>query len=469
VPSPEPGPPNIVYVLTDDLSSNLVKFLPHVLAMKRAGTTFDNYFVTDSLCCPSRVSIFTGMFPHSSGVFTNSAPDGFAGFLSHHDQDKSFAAVMQSRGYLTGFFGKFLNLYEPTEPFNGQTPYVPPGWSAWDAAGTDGYHEFHYSLAVGHDIRQYGDEPGDYLTNVLSRKAAGFISASVAAHRPFMAEVSTFSPHHPYTPAPQDAARFPDLHAPRTPAFDRAVDHAPRWLAKIPSLTADDERGIDNIFRRRVQSIQSVDRLIGRLQALVQRLGVADNTYFVFNSDNGFHLGEHDLRSGKQTAFDTDIRVPLVVTGPGVPPGGVVSQPAQNIDLAPTFEDLAGATPPPTVDGHSLVPLLYGHSVRGWRNAVLVEHHGPTSLPSDPDYPAPLSGNPPSYEAMRTSSVLFVEYVDGERELYDLAVDPDELDNVYGTASDAERRQLHAALRRMSRCQGTAACWAAQHVQEPTK
>ncbi len=463
--APGPDTPNIVYVLTDDLSWNLVKYMPHVRAMERAGMTFNNYFVTDSLCCPSRTSIFTGEFPHNSGVYDNSGSDGgFEAYLANHDEDKSFAADLEARGYLTGFFGKFLNLYHPTVEYNGQTPYVAPGWSAWDAAGSSGYNEFNYLMSVGHKIARYGSDPGEYLTSVLANKATRFISTSVAAHQPFMAEISTFAPHSPYTPAPEDSASFPDLQAPRSPAYGRAVEDAPRWLHVIPPLNASTETSLSRTFRLRVQAMQSVDRLIGRLQTEVERLGIAQNTYFVFNSDNGFHLGEYNLRAGKQTAFDTDIKVPLVVTGPGVPPGSKVTQLAQNIDLAPTFEDLAGATPPATMDGRSLEPLLHGQPVPHWRNAVLVEHHGPTTMPSDPDYPIPLSGNPPSYEAIRTPRYLYAEYVDGEHEFHDLRTDPWELHNTYATMPDKLKGRLHDALLIMSSCHGSKECWRVQHV-----
>ncbi len=462
---PGPSTPNIIFVLTDDLTWNLVRYMPHVLAMQRAGVTFQNYFVTDSLCCPSRTSIFTGQFPHNSGVYDNSGPDGgFEGFLAHHDQDRTFATTLQQRGYQTGFFGKLLNLYHPQTTYDGQLPYVAPGWSAWDAAGTSGYDEYNYLMTVGHALGRWGSHPSEYLTTVLASKASRFIQTSAEAHQPFMAEISTFAPHFPYTPAPPDTEKFPDLQAPQGPAYGHGVKDAPPWLQTIPPLTSSTESSLSSTFRQRVRCIQSVDRMIGQLQAEVRALGVADNTYFVFSSDNGFHLGEHNLRAGKQTAFDTDILVPLIVTGPGVPAGSSVSKLTQNIDLAPTFAELSGAAPAPTVDGHSLVRLLHGEQPANWRDAVLVEHRGPTLLPSDPDYPIPLSGNPPSYQAIRTKRYLYAEYVDGERELYDLARDPHELHNVYSTVSSALLARLHDTLLRMSSCHGSAACWSAQHL-----
>jgi arylsulfatase A-like enzyme len=462
---PPAAAPNIVYILTDDLSTNLIKYMPHVKAMQRHGVTFTHYFVTDSLCCPSRVSILTGQFPHNTKVYDNTEPaGGFEGFLANNNPNETFAPGVQGRGYTTGFFGKFLNLYAPQVTVQGQRPYISPGWSAWNAAGSSGYDEFNYLMGVGHRVEHFGSRPSEYLTNVLSDKASGFIHGSVRAGRPFLAEISTFATHAPDTPSPVDVDRYPNLKAPRGPAYGRAVDHAPPWLRKIDPLTKDDRRNLDRAFRLRVLSALAVDRMIGRLEAEVKQLGVADNTYFIFNSDNGFHLGEHNLRGGKQTAFDTDVRVPLIVTGPGVPAGVTNSQLVQNIDLAPTFDELAGTPPLPTMDGRSLVAQFHGQRPTDWRTAVLVEHHGPNLVPSDPDYQTYPSGNPPSYEAIRTADYLYVEYVDGEREFYNLDRDPFEQRNAIGSMSPRLHQRLRDTLHRMERCRGSADCWAAQHV-----
>src|SRR6185437_1543801 len=131
---------------------------------------------------------------------------------------------------------------------------------------------------------------------------------------------------------------------------------------------------IDANFRKRAQAVQAVDRMIGEIEAELAAKGLARNTYIVFSSDNGLHMGEHRLRAGKLTAFDTDIKVPLVVTGPGVPAGRVVHEMAENIDLCPTFEELAGAPVPPSVDGHSLLGPIRGAPTPGWRSEVLIEH-----------------------------------------------------------------------------------------------
>jgi arylsulfatase A-like enzyme len=450
--------PNIVFVLTDDLSMNLVPYMPHVQALERSGTTFDNYTVTDSLCCPSRSSILSGRFPHDTGVYTNGGDDGgFNTFHSRGEESSTFATSLRSAGYRTAMMGKYLNGYEP------KSGYVPPGWTEWDVAG-NGYPEFNYNLNEDHKLTHYGKAPTDYLTDVLGGKASSFISSSVSAHTPFMVEVATFAPHAPYTPAPRDGNAFPGLTAPRGPAFDTLPDDPPPWLATRTPLTPNETAAIDTDFRKRVQAVQAVDRMVGALESTVDKAGVAKKTIVVFSSDNGYHLGEYRLNPGKMTAFDTDIHVPLVVSGPGVAAGHTVEQPVENIDLRPTFEELGRATTPSNVDGRSLVPLLGGGSPSGWRTAGLVEHHGADHDASDPDLPAPGSGNPTTYEAIRTATYTYVEYNDGTREYYDRTTDPDELHNTVAKLPAGTLDHLHTALRALTDCHGSGACWDAGHI-----
>jgi len=196
----------------------------------------------------------------------------------------------------------------------------------------------------------------------------------------------------------------------------------------------------------------------------------------VFSSDNGYHMGEHRLMPGKMTAYDTDIHVPLIVTGPSVPAGRTVDEIVQNIDLCPTFTDLGFAAAPPSVDGRSLAPLMRGDKVEGWRTVALVEHRGPIRNLADPDLPdlryAPRiaeavrrGGNPTTYEAIRSATALYVEYADGEKEYHDLVADPDELRNTYASLPDDRKAALHAALDAVQTCRGAAGCQAAEHVE----
>lgn len=444
--------PNIVFVLTDDLASNLVPYMPHVRALQLAGATFPNYFVVDSLCCPSRAAIFTGLYPHNNGVFNNSGPDGGLPVYNRHgDPQRSFAVALHNAGYFTGFMGKYLNLYQPGMP-------SAPGWDEWDVAG-DGYPEYDYSLNENGTLKAYGHDPSDYLTGVLSQKAVDFVHQAGENGKPFALEVAPFAPHRPWVPAPLDNGAFPTLKAPRTPAFDRRPTHAPHWLSSMPKLRPADIRLIDDGFRRRVAMVQAVDRMIGQIERALIAIHQLKNTYIVFSSDNGFHMGDYGLMPGKQTAFDTDIRVPLVVAGPGVRHGSRIDSLASSIDLAPTFLQIAGARPVAEPDGVSLLSLLHGAPApSNWQRAVLVEHHGPVLNASDPDVQPTTSGDPPDYEAMRTRDALYVEYATGEREYYDLRKDPYEVDNIAGSLSPAQLAVLHATLRGLAQCRGATDC-----------
>ena len=466
-------PPNIVFVLTDDLSTNLVRFMPHILAMERDGLTFENYFVSDSLCCPSRASIFTGDFPHDTGVFSNFGPGGgFNEFYARGDERHTFPIALERVGYMTALMGKYLNGYlqAPGQAADGQiasvpASYIPPGFTNWDVAGW-GYPEFNYTLNQDGTLRRYGDRPSDYLTDVISRDGVQFINRAARREKPFFLELATFAPHSPYVPAPQDTSDFPGLKAPRPPNFDVLPTNPPKWLAAHRPLTRRQIRKINAAFRLRAQAVQAVDRMIGTIEQTLTADGIIRDTYLVFSSDNGLHTGEYRLMPGKLTAFDTDIHVPLVVVGPGVPAGRRTAAMAENIDLAKTFAAIGGTTMPS--DGHSLLGLIHGNDPSNWRDAILVEHHGGRMSVLDPDFQQSASGSPTTYEAMRTPQFLYVEYADGEREFYDLRTDPFELHNLAEQLTPAQLTRLHAELSRLEHCHGGRQCWAAMHVRTGT-
>jgi N-acetylglucosamine-6-sulfatase len=470
IPAVRDGRPNIVFVLTDDLSMDLLRYMPHVLAMEHSGLTFNDYFVSDSLCCPSRASIFSGNFPHDTHVFGNTGPHGgFKVFYERGEEHHTFAMALRHSGYRTALMGKYLNGYLETRgtahdgtSANVPSSYVPPGWAQWDAAGY-GYPEFNYILNADGELQYHGHQPSNYLTDVIARRGINFINRSAEAGRPFFLELATFAPHAPYVPAPRDRHDFPGLRAPEPPNFDRLPTHAPSWLRRRPPLRLGQIAQINHVFRKRAQSVQAVDRMLGQIEQVLAADGLSNNTYIVFSSDNGLHTGEYRLMPGKLTAFDTDIHVPLVVVGPGVPPGTSTNAMTENIDLAKTFAAIGGTSL--QNDGHSLVPLLLGAPQRHWRNVVLIEHHGPHQAPSDPDFQEPASGNPLSYEAMRTKDFLYVEYIDGERELYNLRQDPFELHNLARFLSQGTRAQLHADLVALENCHSGPACWQAMHIR----
>jgi arylsulfatase A-like enzyme len=205
--------------------------------------------------------------------------------------------------------------------------------------------------------------------------------------------------------------------------------------------------------------------MIGELLGALKASGELDNTYIFFTSDNGWHAGQHRLTTGKWTAYEEDIRVPLIVRGPGVPEGRKLDQLVLNNDLAPTFAELGGARVPDFVDGRSLVPLLGGDPPPpdDWRQAFLVEAR------TEVGWDAPLSGDPipkegrraaredwgrPKLEAVRTGDHLFVEYATGEREYYDLGTDPYELDNRYKSVDPDLIRRAEDRLDALRGCAG---------------
>ena len=425
--------------------------MPHVQRLRSRGTTFTNYVVTDSLCCPSRASIFTGCYPHNTGIFTNVGPDGgFALFHARGEETDTFATRLQDRGYRTALMGKYLNGYTAQGRVDGKPRYVPPGWTEWDVAG-NGYSEFDYNLNENGKLVHYGSRPRAYLTDVMARKGSAFVHRASGARKPFFLEISTFAPHGPYTPAPRHAADFPGLQAPRTPAFNETdVSDKPPWLRDHPALTPAQIGEIDAAYRARAQAVEAVDDLIGKLEQRLRRDGVADNTYIFFSSDNGLHLGEHRLMPGKLTAFETDIHVPLVVAGPDVLAGRNVARVTENVDLYPTFVRLGRAGSSPLVDGKGLVPLLRGNPAPDWRDAALVEHHGPDSAAAaGPDAAKLGSGNPSTYEALRLQHSIYIEYANGGREYYDLESDPYELTNAFTSLSPSRVDALHSQLAKL--------------------
>jgi arylsulfatase A-like enzyme len=445
--------PNIVFVLTDDLSGDLIRFMPNVQRLATQGASFTNYFVSDSLCCPSRASIFTGQLPHNTGVFTNIYPHGgIYAYAVHNNPQKAFAVTLNAQGYRTALMGKYLNGYRA------DSGSMPVGWSDW-AATAKGYQGFDYTLNINGEPQFFGEQPSDYLTDVIAQRGVDFIEGMASQDRPFFVELASFTPHRPSVPAPRHVGLFEDVIAPRGPAFDREIENPPRWLAgRTPRAQSTIDR-IDARYRQRARSIVSVDEMVGRLVQRLDATGQLKNTYFVFSSDNGYHMGEHRLLPGKLTAFDTDIRVPLIVVGPGITPGSTIDAVAQNTDLAPTFEELAGALPRADVDGRSLVGLLHGEPAPSdWRTAALVEHRHTARAANDPDEQTEASGDPPTYRAMRTARLTYVEYRDGEHEYYNDRLDPDQLRNAYGDLSREKRRRLHAELRALSRCDGAAEC-----------
>lgn len=449
--------PNIILILTDDLADDDLSYMPNLRSLLvEQGTTFENAFVTDSLCCPSRATILRGQYAHNHGILENGPPNGgYEKFRSLGRQNSTLATWLQEAGYRTVLIGKYMNDYEGTQ--------VPPGWDDWHAVSGN-YTS--YDLSENGKIVSY--DPGSYyMTDVLADIAVDFIHdpdgrvpSFLVPSRPFFMWLGTTAPHQPADPAPRHANAFSDVSMPRPPSFDEGdVSDKPAWIRDNPPLDPEQIAYAEDLYRKRMQSMLAVDDMIGRLVGELQKSGELDNTYFFFTSDNGFHFGTHRLSVGKWTAYEEDISVPLIVRGPGVPKGRTLEHLVLNNDFAPTFADLGGAEIPDFVDGRTLRPLLSDDPppTDDWRQAFLeeamaesavapasvTEEAGPRLLTGDVQpseevgRASPLQKSSvkeagrPALKAVRTRDHLYVEYDNGESELYDLEKDPYELDNVY--------------------------------------
>ncbi len=412
--------PNIVLILSDDqrLDSFTREFMPNVWSLLvDQGLTFNNAFTTRSQCCPARASILTGQYPHNTGVFTNNYPyGGFGGYMGNGKEESNIAYWLKDAGYRTGLIGKYLNGYGgggDGGAWLGDT-YVPKGWDTFHAfthgAGHKGPDYYCYWLNEDGEAHFYAgdpeykgdpqncDEKGDnsdladydrrqYSTNVLARHSLEFIEKASSDSRPFFLHFSPFAPHSPSTPAPDDVDRFEGNRDYRQDSFNEEdVSDKPAWVQDRHVIDEEGEADLDRKWLKQLRSTWAVDQAVGGIVGKLDDVGELDNTVIVYISDNGYLLGEHRAEK-KRAAYEESIRVPLTVRGPGVQRGSS-DLIASNIDLAPTFAELAGITPDdPTfdlIDGRSLAPILEGRAVN-WRSDLLVEHwwyEGDSKIPT---------------------------------------------------------------------------------------
>ena len=468
-----PSKPNVLFILTDDLDLHEISHMPNLGSLLiDHGVTFSHYFVSVSLCCPSRSTTLRGQYSHNTGVETNGGSNG--GFETAHRlgiEKSTIATWLQGNDYRTALVGKYLNGY----PGPRDRSYVPPGWTEFvSAAAGNPYSEFNYTLNENGTFHHYGRQRSDYGTDVYVRDAQVFMKQAAEAGKPFFAYLALYAPHQPATPAPRDATLFPHARAPRTPAYNAAhVSGKPQYIRRLPLMTPPAQARTDELYRRRLQSMQAVDDGIAKLIGTLRDTGQLDNTYIVFTSDNGFHLGQFRMEAGKQTPYDFDIHVPFVVRGPGIPEHRTADQLVGNVDLAPTFAAMGGVAPPSFIDGRSFLSLAKDPASNApWRNAYLIEHWRETGRtdgdtaensgaplePPDPDQKATPRGlgagvSPiPDYHGIRTQRYMYVEYATGERELYDLRRDPYELQNIVNTAAPALVRSLSLEVAALERC-----------------
>ena len=399
------GRPDIVLIITDDQRFDTLKVMPKVRRqLVQRGMTFRRAIVTDPLCCPSRATILTGRFSHTTGVYRNQGLKGGWPAFQPLESD-TIATALQGAGYRTGLIGKYLNGYK------GEEVYVPPGWDRWFAFMT-GPRYYNYSILDDHrGRRNYGSLPADYSTDVIRRQAVSFIRHTAPRRRLFLV-VAPFAPHGSFIPAPRHDGDLSTASVDLGPAVNEAnVSDKPRY---IRDQALGDLSAVRTRTRRQWETLLAVDDLVGEISVALRETGRAGNALVIFTSDNGLSNREHRWGQ-KSVPYDESIRVPLIVRWPGeIPRGSVVRTLVSNVDLAPTIADFVGVSL--SVDGVSLRRVLTNGAVSARGPVLLEQMKGIEGVPT--------------YCGVRTRSFMFAHYVTGEEELYDLAQDPHQLRNV---------------------------------------
>lgn len=409
------GPPGIVFILVDDQRFDAAGFAghpflqtPHLDALAAAGLVFENAFVTTSLCSPSRASFLTGLYAHRHGVLDNSSDLA--------PELPTFPTIVQDRGFRTAFVGKWH--------MGGANDSPRPGFDRWVSFPGQGRYLDQPLNVDGERIQSPG-----YITDVLTDYAVDFLD--VNEDRPFLLYLSHKAVHSPFTPAPRHDGSYAGLDWPKPDTMantDANYAGKPEWVRE----QRDSWHGVDGMYDRKVdfddfvldynETLRAVDDSVGRIVETLKRLGRLEDTLIIYSSDNGFQFGEHGLID-KRTMYEPSIRVPMVVHWPAVVSANSRrSELITNLDIAPTFIELAGGEVPESMQGHSFMGLLQGDSAN-WRDAFLYEYFWERMFPQTP-----------TVLGVRTQTHKLMKYhgVWDRYELYDLVNDPEERNNLIG-------------------------------------
>ncbi len=490
--------PSFVVIQTDDQTleglyatfrssegGGKIRAMPNTLDLiAKRGMTFNRYYISYPLCCPSRVSLLTGRYAHNHGVKGNIQPNGgFFGFTQRAAMTHNLATWLQGAGYRTIHIGKFLNGY-------GDKPYdegkiIPPGWSSWHTVlHADTSHYFYgYELndngsidgpfgdSGSWDTREYGarddigcpfaptnGQPCYYETDKLNEFATREILETPAG-QPFYLQLDYTAPHGDFRrpagpePAPRHYDWFKGARLPhdRSEGFDEGnVSDKPRFIREAGHLTLNDKHTYRVYWQKQLESLRSVDDGVREIIDTLGGVSRLRNTYVLFTSDNGFFFGEHRLIGGKFLAYEPATHLPFLIRGPGIRPGTKTGELASQIDIAPTVLELAGVSADKSIDGRSMVPFLHDPSLRTRRPLLFesfvetsdVDQNGSAETPAPYD-PAPSGGAdrpneastsilapPKDYEGIRLGPYKYIAWPSGEKELYDINRDPYELNNL---------------------------------------
>ncbi|KAK8001114.1 Arylsulfatase [Apiospora marii] len=431
--------PSIILIMSDDqdrrLGSTDFQSVLHREIFSQ-GVEFVNHFATTAQCCPSRASLLRGQAAHNTNVTNVHAPGGNYDKWHMAGLDEDYLPHwLKKAGYKAEYVGKFLN----------------------------GYNVVNANIAPK-VMSQNGERPvyykGFHSTDVVRTKAPAVLPADRAVRAP-----------RPERRAPHGAAGpphgpLPDAKAPRTPNYNPDDAHhvgKGGWPGTLPRMNESTEATADGAFRFRAQALQGLDEIIEDVIAMLDANGKLDNTYVIYTSDNGYHIGQHRLPGGKALFYGEDTNLPFGVRGPGVPKNITSKIPGVHLDLVPTFLDIAGLPEsewPTFLDGRSLLPQWKdpaGSSAGpdagdgNSKETLNVEFWGSCTIeaPNGAELGAPFKNT--TYKTLRMlgdrQSWLFSVWCTGQMELYDTAADPYELTNLVGDPRhEAALNRLNALL-----------------------
>jgi N-acetylglucosamine-6-sulfatase len=417
--------PNIIFVLTDDHRYDAMGFLghpfletPNMDRMAGEGIYFKHAMVTTSLCSPSRASILTGMYAHNHGVVNNYNPvdPGL----------KFFPEFLQEAGYKTAFVGKWHMGGEVDDPqrgfdywlsFKGQGTYWADGHGTSRVVpqtSMDGYN------INGKRVPQKG-----YITDELTDYALKWLD-NYAEEKPFFLYVSHKAVHSDFVAADRHIDRYKNEQLKYPETFGAEKDK-PMWLINQRNSRHGMDFGynlpdfdLNKYYRRYCETLLSVDENLGRIMQWLEESKHRDNTLIVYMGDNGFQFGEQGLID-KRTAYDASIRVPLLMWWPGkIKEPKTIDEQVANIDIAPTFLEIAGMVVPESMDGHSFKSLIEAGEIH-WREELLYEYYWERNYPYTPTIHALISDR---YKFIRYQGIWDLD------EFYDLQSDPMETTNL---------------------------------------
>lgn len=358
---------NIILIVTDDQRFDTLEYMPRVQTLLvEQGMVFTNAFATTPACCPSRSSIFSGLYTHNHGVLQNSLPHGsYAVF----DDSNTLSVWLSDAGYRTGLIGKYLNGYNAEA--NGG--YLPPGWNYWVVQKNDDSETnvsgryYDYSMFDNGVITNFYESSNEYGTDVMAEKAVEFIRDS-AGEKPFFLYFSPPAPHYPAIPAPRHVGIYDDIPLWRPESFNRPSTNNGQVM------TQDLINESDEFRIAQLNSLLAVDDSVSLIVSTLEDCGELDNTVIVFTSDHGYMWGEHAVARTKTSFYDEALRIPLVVRFPKIDKVPLSSDEfVLLIDLAPTFTEIAGLGVPEDIDGISFLPLIFGDN-EDWRDEFIFEY-----------------------------------------------------------------------------------------------